>query len=912
MTGRRSATVWRGVASLVALGSLLAGVPTMLFVTAGVPLPHGLPSWSQFTAALTQTGIPDSAILEGLAVLCWLLWLDLALVVFTEALAASRGRPLPLPAFARPLQPLAAYLIASVVLAVSVVSSRPVGPTVPGLRAALGATAGQQDRSVPLNGNQQAVEIEGQPAARSVATDEATSPPVVGTVGGDYSVRSGDTLWDIAARKLGDPLRWPEIFQLNRGRVEADGRRFTSPHWIWPRWILELPATAAGRPTPPPTAGNGAKGSVAAVPRAPSRSPSATPGTGQPPTPDVRPTSTPAAHPAPAVCHSPVPTPPGRSATPPSPEPAGTGSQAPPSRPQPAQSVTLPTGDIVGAALAAGIVAAIAAARLRGRRFSAGSPASRAAYLGLLTPVVRRLAAARWRPQETSAEQAAEGETLAPVSNRPEQPGVVVIGEAHGNEVSVDIGQLSGTGFVGEGASGVLRHLIVAFLQHAAPDRAEVTVVERAATLAPSASEVPAVKAVPDCETAVRRLEVELVQRTRTLDEHEVPDFATLVSEHPAEPLPALLVVAPQHVDDAVRARLDAVIGMGRRLGIGIVFCGSSSQGATLTIDPGGFVRAATGGPLAGDRCTRLYTLSPTAAAELLTVIAASRGAPLPATVDAETALPETSPPSHHDHAAQPPVHVSLFAGLPVVRVRGVELDAVLRRVTPRDASPTDREGLRRRGREILAFLALHPDGATQEQVLAELFPDEDPKTALDRLRRDIFNIREVLRRATQLPDAKFLMLTAERYQLDAELIDTDVWQAERAFGELREHGSASDHAAVLRRVLTAYGGQLLGSAPYEWVSPGLRENYVRRVVDAGQRLSRALEESGDIDGAIDAAERALAADRDDEELYRRLIALHLASGRRDAARHILRELEAHLSDIDAEPAEETVRLLEQ
>jgi len=840
MIGRRSATVWRGVGSILALGSLLAGVPTMLLITAGAPLPHGLPSWSQFTAALTQTGIPDSAILEGLAVLCWLLWLDLALAVFTEAVAASRGRPLPLPAFARPLQPLAAYLIASVVVAVSVMSSRPAGPAVPGLRAALGATAGQQDRSVPLNGNPQAVEIESQPAARSVATAEATSPPEVGTVGSDYSVRTGDTLWDIAARKLGDPLRWPQIFRLNRGRVEPDGRRFMSPHWIWPRWILELPATPATT-APPPSASNGSNGSAPATSSQPIVSPSPTPATGQPPTPDARPSPTLGSPPAPAVCRSLGPMPGGRPTGPISPTPAGPGRQepgaAPPRHPQPAQPVNLPTGDVVGAAMAAGIVAAIAASRLRSRRAVAGRVAAPSGYLSLLTPLVRRLAAARWRPAEVVASDP-DAKPL-PRAESPEQPGVVVIGEAGGRELAVDVGQLSGSGFTGEGAPGVLRYLIVAFLQHAASDRAEMWLFEQTATLAPSAEGVPAVKVVPDVESAIGRLEVELVQRTRTLDEHEVPDFATLVSKHPAEPLPALLVVAPELTDDALRARLEAVIALGRRLGVGVVFCGSSPIGPTVTIDAGGMVQGVTGSPLAGVTSGQLYTLSLSAAGELLALIGASHGAPIPELADADVTLPETTAPLRDTLAPQPPVYLSLFAGMPVVRVRGVELAEVLRRVTRRDAPPIEREGLRRRGREILAFLALHPEGATQEQILAGLFPDDDPKTALDKLRRDIFNIRDVIRRATQQQDPKFLEFTAERYRLNSNLIDTDVWEVERAFGELRVQSNGSERVASLHRVLAAYGGQLLETAPYEWVDPGLRENFARRVVDAGQQLSQ-------------------------------------------------------------------------
>jgi len=99
-------------------------------------------------------------------------------------------------------------------------------------------------------------------------------------------------------------------------------------------------------------------------------------------------------------------------------------------------------------------------------------------------------------------------------------------------------------GFAGDGAAGVIRHLIVAFLQHAAPDRAEVTLIGEFATLAPSAIEVPAVKAIPDWENGfwvTSRLS--LSDRTRTLDEHEVPDSLRSRSG-PAEPLSALLVVA--------------------------------------------------------------------------------------------------------------------------------------------------------------------------------------------------------------------------------------------------------------------------------------------------------------------------------------------------------------------------------
>ena len=69
-----------------------------------------------------------------------------------------------------------------------------------------------------------------------------------------YVVVAGDTLWDIAARRLGDPLRWPEIFDLNRGvaRHPQYGWTLTNPSLIWPGLPLRLPVEVAPAVTEPP------------------------------------------------------------------------------------------------------------------------------------------------------------------------------------------------------------------------------------------------------------------------------------------------------------------------------------------------------------------------------------------------------------------------------------------------------------------------------------------------------------------------------------------------------------------------------------------------------------------------------------------------------------------------------------
>jgi hypothetical protein len=50
----------------------------------------------------------------------------------------------------------------------------------------------------------------------------------------EHVVRRGDTLWDLARTYLGNPFRWPLIFEANQDVVE-------NPHWIYPSERLRIP-----------------------------------------------------------------------------------------------------------------------------------------------------------------------------------------------------------------------------------------------------------------------------------------------------------------------------------------------------------------------------------------------------------------------------------------------------------------------------------------------------------------------------------------------------------------------------------------------------------------------------------------------------------------------------------------------
>ena len=78
------------------------------------------------------------------------------------------------------------------------------------------------------------------------ATPPATSPAAAAPPTLTYVVQPGDNLWDLAAAHLGSPLRWYELYNLNRDRAEPGGGALVNPNLIHPGWTLEFPAGATG------------------------------------------------------------------------------------------------------------------------------------------------------------------------------------------------------------------------------------------------------------------------------------------------------------------------------------------------------------------------------------------------------------------------------------------------------------------------------------------------------------------------------------------------------------------------------------------------------------------------------------------------------------------------------------------
>jgi len=260
--GRRRGDIGRGLGAVAVLALLIAGLPAVVIHFAGLPDPSRPPGWSEVEQLLTG---PDTGRLLAvvLAAVFWLAWSAFVAQVLLETVALiGRRPPVRLPAFG-PMQELVRTLVACVALlsvpATVSLTNPPAAP--PTLAAALTPAATPQHPAAEHHGAaaEPAAHQPDRPAraaADRTTFSTASRPAAAGLTYQVLALHDGqrDTLWRIAEQHLRDPLRWPEIYQLNAGRPQADGAALTDPHWIRPGWLLLLPADATNLPGTPTTA----------------------------------------------------------------------------------------------------------------------------------------------------------------------------------------------------------------------------------------------------------------------------------------------------------------------------------------------------------------------------------------------------------------------------------------------------------------------------------------------------------------------------------------------------------------------------------------------------------------------------------------------------------------------------------
>jgi predicted ATPase/DNA-binding SARP family transcriptional activator len=214
------------------------------------------------------------------------------------------------------------------------------------------------------------------------------------------------------------------------------------------------------------------------------------------------------------------------------------------------------------------------------------------------------------------------------------------------------------------------------------------------------------------------------------------------------------------------------------------------------------------------------------------------------------------------------------------------------------------------RPRELLVYLLMHPEGRTKEQVGLAFWPDASTAQMRNNFHVTLHRLRKAL------GGAHWVTLTAERYRIDEALVaELDFTAFERevaaARRELRGERAGTAATAHLERTLARYRGDFLDGEPVGDWHLEHRDRFQQLYVSALMELGGGYASEARHTKAVEAFRRVLARDELNEEALRALMRAFDESGDRSLAlRAYQRFAERLRNELDAEPEEETVRLM--
>lgn len=893
----------RGLGALTVFVLLLGGFPVGMYALGGSPVPDRLPPWEEVSAALMRPDYDNRLFLATITLTAWGAWCLFILTSIAELVSylAERSTPL-LPRPVRPLHRLVRDLVATATLTFSTVGSI--------ANSASAATPTHATNSVhiatdPEPGTPPHQSSEHVTPAPSTATPdwtpllaEETPPAETKHPWRPHTVEQGDTLWDLAHRTYGSGALYPKIFESSKGIDQPDGiPPLTDPGFLHPGQNLRLPQLGEpdGAPSSPRTPSNTPEHSTPSKPDkpsdvwlpTPSRSPSRMATPSEVPAPIVAPPADPPASPAPSTLHhqddhrSPL-------------------------------AISLPSGSRIGLGLATALSVAVAATRLHRRRrrpintdpSSYGSTTEPAIPAPVLKARQAHMATYADRDVPLPSDRELAGEELLA-----EEPNFLILGTCGDRPVAVPLPGLS-LGLSGDGAHAAARAIATELLPKARRYRAEIIIPQAdaqalfpGADLAGLSRTLEGLIITPSLGKAIDHVETQLLHRGRMLQTAELPDVPALRAEDPAEPLPTMLLVAtvPTHGDAAVHA----LAALGRRYCIGALVLGAWTAGTNLGLAVDGTVTAARGPDADQFTEARLFHLTADDAASMLQTIQTANGS--------EPDIPASPPSTDTPPQPIPPTFTSL---VPPARPasEGHQAPAHLQVLGPLLLHTTDgpiTTGLRKSAKHLLAYLALHPKGVTRDQAISALWPDLTPESAAIQFNTATTNIRGVLRTATGLTEPKYVIHAAGRYRIDPHVINVDLWQLTTTLADAQQAGADGDgdrRINALALVSDLYTGGFANDLEFDWADTH-REHLRRTVVDALGHLVQLIQEEHP-ERALATLERAITLDLYTEPLYQDIMRLQARLGRPDAVRRTYQLLTTRLDEIDAEPDEETLRLL--
>jgi DNA-binding SARP family transcriptional activator len=187
---------------------------------------------------------------------------------------------------------------------------------------------------------------------------------------------------------------------------------------------------------------------------------------------------------------------------------------------------------------------------------------------------------------------------------------------------------------------------------------------------------------------------------------------------------------------------------------------------------------------------------------------------------------------------------------------------------------PKRRRGLRGESRQLLYYLALHPHGASRDQLLAALWPDHDDKRARQHLYQAAADLRTHLKTA--------FLADRNRYQLDRNQLAIDVDQLDTLLRQADDPAAGDRHITPLEQALQLVRGQPLAGLDTPWAASEARHLHAT-IIDLLERLGHARLNDGQPAAALHAAEQAIELDQLNEDLWQLAMHAEAALGLREA-----------------------------
>lgn len=172
--------------------------------------------------------------------------------------------------------------------------------------------------------------------------------------------------------------------------------------------------------------------------------------------------------------------------------------------------------------------------------------------------------------------------------------------------------------------------------------------------------------------------------------------------------------------------------------------------------------------------------------------------------------------------------------------------------------------------RELIAYLALHPHGASRDELIEALWPAQDPK----KTRRRLWDLATDAR--ATLSDA--LIHEGERYRLDRAKVHIDLDQLD----QLLANTDHNNEPESLEAALALWRGEPLEGSDYAWADGEIRR-LTATFLGLLERAGHARLDRGDARGALEMAEQAIALDQFHEASWRLALQAEHALGLRES-----------------------------